>query len=356
MRVLFLPVYSIQWASSRYRAYHYAERLQSMGIESRVLPPPQPRFFSRVFYLLKLLASLPRVDVVFIQKKLFARPLFSLICLLNRRIVFDFDDALFASPSSVDPTAFRQAAIRKQLDATLRGASQVVAGNDFLMEYALRHNSRVTVIPTPVESHTVKPLEPRRIGASRLFLGWTGKSENLIYLRGLASVFREVRARAGHPVALKVICDAPLSLEEIDIINVPWRLESELEALRSIDVGIMPLYDDDWSRGKCGFKLLLFMSLEIPVVASPVGANRQIIQDGVNGYLVSSDQEWIAKLLMLIEDPERRRRIGESGRKMVEQRYSYQATIPELLRVFSQAMGCANTLLAPRTEVVREDP
>lgn len=356
MRVLFLPLYSIQWASSRYRAYHYAERLQSMGIESRVLPPPQPRFLSRVFYLFKVLASLPRVDVVFIQKKLFPRPLFSLIRLLNRRIVFDFDDALFARPSSVDPAAFRQAAIRKQLDATLRGASQVVAGNDFLKAYALRHNARVTVIPTPVESDTPKPLEPHHAVASHLLLGWTGKSENLIYLLDLASVFRAVQALAGHPVALKVICDAPFSLEEIEVINVAWRLESELEALHSIDIGLMPLYDDDWSRGKCGFKLLLFMSLGVPVVASAVGVNRQIIQDGINGYLASSEEEWIEKLLMLIGDPERRRRIGESGRKTVEQQYSYGATIPELLRVFSQVMAGPKVLLTSKPGIAREDP
>lgn len=356
MRVLFLPLYSLQWASSRYRAYRYAERLQSMGIDSRVLPPPQPGLTSRIFYLLKLFASLPRVDVVFIQKKLFPRPFFSLMRLLNRRIVFDFDDALFARPSSVDPAAFRQDAIRRRLKATLRGASHVVAGNDYLKAYALRHNPRVAVIPTPVESDAPEPLWPRHANASRLFLGWTGKSENLIYLRELAPVFREIRALADHPVALKVICDAPFSLEEIEVINVPWRLESELEALQAIDIGLMPLYDDDWSRGKCGFKLLLFMSLGIPVVASAVGINRQIIQDGVNGYLASSDQEWVGKLLMLIKNPERRRRIGESGRKTVEQQYSYRATIPELLRVFSEVMGRGSTLVAPRRGTAREEP
>lgn len=356
MKVLFLPLYSIQWASSRYRAYRYAERLQLTGIKSRVLPPPQPRLLSRVFYLLKLFASLPRVDVVFIQKKLFPAPLLSLIRLFNRRIVFDFDDALFARPSSVEPTAFRQDAIRKRLEATLRGASHVVAGNDYLKAYALRHNPRVAVIPTPVESIAPAQTQPRHGIPGRVSLGWTGRSENLIYLRDLAPVFLEVRALAGHPVALKVICDAPFSQEEIAVINVPWRLESELEALRSIDIGLMPLYDDDWSRGKCGFKLLLFMSLGIPVVASAVGINRQIIQDGVNGYLASSDQEWAEKLLMLIEDPERRRRIGESGRKTVEQRYSYQATIPELLRVFSEVMGRASTLVAPRRGTAREEP
>lgn len=347
MRVLFLPLYPIQWASSRYRAYRYAERLPSMGIESRVLPPPQPRLLPRMFYLLKLFASLSRVDLVFIQKKLFPAPLLSLIRLLNRRIVFDFDDALFACPSSVDPATFREGAIRKRLDATLRGASQVIVGNDFLRAYALRHNPRVTVIPTPVESDTPEPREPHHADTGRVLLGWTGKSENLIYLRKLAPVFREIRGLAGHPVALKVVCDAPFAMEEIVVINDPWQLETELKALRSVDVGIMPLYDDDWSRGKCGFKLLLFMSLGIPVVASAVGINRQIIQDGVNGYLASSDQEWVGKLLMLIGHPERRRRIGESGRKTVEQRYSYQTTVPEMLRVFSEAMGCASALVAP---------
>ena len=169
-------------------------------------------------------------------------------------------------------------------------------------------------------------------------------------------MFREVQVQAGHPVALKVSCDSPFSLEGIEVINVPWRLDSELESLRSIDIGIMPLYDDDWARGKCGFKRLLFMSLGIPVVASAVGVNSEIIQDGVNGYLASSDQEWIEKLLMLIRDPGRRRRIGERGRKTVEQQYSYRATIPELLRVFSQVMGGAKVLLTSRPGMAREDP
>lgn len=356
MKVLFLPFYSIQWASSRYRAYRYAERLQSMGIDSRVLPPPQPGLTSRIFYLLKLFASLPRVDVVFIQKKLFPRPLFFLIRLLNRRIVFDFDDALFARPSSVDPAAFCQDTIRKEMEAMLRGASHVVAGNDYLKAYALRHNARVTVIPTPVEINTPEPDEPRHADTGQVLLGWTGKSGNLIYLRELAPVFQEVQALADHPVALKVICDIPFSLKEIEVINVPWQLESELEALRSIDIGLMPLYDDDWSRGKCGFKLLLFMSLGIPVVASAVGVNRQIIQDGVNGCLASSHQEWIGKLLMLIKNPERRQRIGESGRKTVERQYSYRATMPELLRVFSKVMGRPSTLVAPKPGETQEEP
>jgi glycosyltransferase involved in cell wall biosynthesis len=138
-------------------------------------------------------------------------------------------------------------------------------------------------------------------------------------------VLRRVKDRLGDGVVFKVIGDGSFREPELGIVGAPWRLASEVEDLRSIDVGIMPLPDDEWSRGKCGLKGLQYMALGIPTVMSPVGVNSEILRDGESGYLPRSEDDWVERLCALAGDATLRRRVGDAGRDVVVDRYSLAA-------------------------------
>jgi glycosyltransferase involved in cell wall biosynthesis len=140
-------------------------------------------------------------------------------------------------------------------------------------------------------------------------------------------------------LSVKLISDVNYTGNEIEVNFCKWNKESETKDLSEIDIGIMPLPDDEWARGKCGFKGLQYMSFEIPTILSPVGVNTEIIQDGENGYLASTETEWIDKLSALIESPELRERIGKNGRKTVEERYSYNAWKGKYLEYFEELLS-----------------
>ncbi len=327
MKVLFIPFYSKLWASSRHRVYLYIERLQQKGIICKVLKPHRTNFFSRVIYAIRLMFYLLKTDIVFIQKRVFLKYLFRLIRLFNNRIIFDFDDAIFLFPD-VEPILVK----------ILKGCKHIIAGNEYLKSYALKYNKNVTVIPTPIDCKEYKPIMNHQEEKDLVIIGWIGMSNNLLYLEKLKEVFNRIYEKKGDEVKLKVICDKPFLLKKLEVINQIWELDLELEVLRTIDIGVMPLTDDQWTRGKCTYKALLFMSLGIPVVASPIGMNKEVIQDGVNGFLANSDNEWFEKLSRLIDDKKLRYSIGMEGRKTVEERYSYKAVLSKLIEVFDKTL------------------
>ena len=328
MRLLFLPMYPPSWASSRYRVYNYIPRLAAVGVRARVVPPNSERAIGRLVFTARLLREAPRADAVLIQKRLLQPSLFKLLRRLNDRLLFDFDDALFVRPSSVPPERFDEPSILRRLQTTLEGVKLVIAGNSSLAEYARRFAKHVTVIPTPVDVERLRPSVDRPQNAP-VTLGWIGSHENLRYLERLAPVFE--RLARTRQFALNVICDQPYRQDGITITNVPWSLETEVEELQSVHVGLMPLDDDLWSRGKCAFKALQFMSVGVPVVASPVGMNREVIEESENGFLVGEPREWEEPLARLIDNPELRNRLGKAARRTVELRYSYEACVPLLL-------------------------
>jgi glycosyltransferase involved in cell wall biosynthesis len=216
----------------------------------------------------------------------------------------------------------------------------VIAGNQFLADYALRFNGAVTVIPTCVDTDKFVPRRDRGAAsaADRLVIGWIGSPTTATYLAGIADVLRRVAER--RPFTLRVSgVDEPFGIAGVDVVNVPWSLDAEVSLFNECDVGVYPLTDDEWSRGKCGFKAIEFMACGVPVVAAAVGVNREIIQDGVNGFLASTGDEWIDKLGRLLSDPDLRRRMGAEGRRTIEARYSLHVHAPALARAISSVAG-----------------
>lgn len=345
MRVLFLPLYNYNWASSRCRVYLYKKRLEENSIKVKILSPPNPNSCSRGFYVFRVFFLLLWADLVYIQKKIFPPFLLFIIRVFNNKIIFDFDDAIFACPTSADPHLFDVKCNEKKLGNILKKCRHIVTGNSYLSQFAKKYNSHTTIIPTPVDHELFSPLPPETSGSllgrkdGKVVLGWVGKKENLIYLDIVKEALQEISNMRQNLIILKIVCDQPYFIKGVDVINQPWDIKKEVDNLRSIDIGLMPLIDDKWSLGICGFKAIQFMSLGIPVVISPVGANNEIVSHGENGYFAGTKEEWIKYLLDLIDDEKKRKELGSAGRKHMVTKYTYDVTTPMLLKVLKEAFS-----------------
>lgn len=337
LRALFVPLYSPAWASSRYRAWKVVDALRGQGVEAWAVPPPKWKSWEPA-YVRALFTSARRADVVVIQKKLFHPVLLLLLARVNPRIVFDFDDALYARPSEMSERAFRRRRVLGRLALTLRIARHVVAGSRHLAEYARGRARRVTVIPSGLDLDELPPRLPSP--SDRIRIGWVGRHSNLVHLSQLVPALRSLQAGRGGAFEFHVSADGvdrdPFVATGVPVVNTVWSASLEYVMIDRFDVGVMPLQDDEWTRGKCGFKLLQYMSREVAVVASPVGANCEIVRDGVNGFLAASTSEWTEKLGALIGDPALRARLGEAGRETVAASYSFRTIIPRLAEVLTE--------------------
>ena len=326
MKVLFLPQTSELGPSSRYRVYQLLPWLQKQGIESEVSPGINSELYSQIYLQGRgsrraaLLASWKqrRIDVgrasqfdaVFIQKGVFPGlyPGFERKLAASKPLLFDFDDAIWL-PRQGGNQLLRALHRESTVQEILRRAAAVIAGNECLADYARRFNRSVTVVPSCIDTARY----PRAAGEPRI--GWIGSRTTMPYLGSLRGVFETLGVTprviaSGNPGALGF----PVEFRQ-------WRLETELDELAQVGIGIAPLPDNPWERGKCGVKLLQYMACGIPVVASPVGVHNSIIRHGINGFLAATDEQWIESLGQLVHDDSLRKRLGAAGRELVVQHY-----------------------------------
>jgi glycosyltransferase involved in cell wall biosynthesis len=252
-----------------------------------------------------------RADVVVLQRVLPPMSLLRSLLAINPTVVFDFDDALYTVP-----------ALRGRLEATLSLVREVSVGSETLAHYARRFARRVTVIPTTVNTSTYAPAEqpPAAAGSLPLRLGWIGSGGAVDYLEVIRPALRRLKER-GLGFALLVISSRSPDWPELTVEHVPWSLEQAPRALGELDVGLAPLPDTEWTRGKCGLKVLEYMASGLPVVASPVGAASEIVVHGQTGFLAQAESEWVEHLERLSDDPQLRRQLGADGRRRAEERY-----------------------------------
>jgi len=349
IRLLVLSPIPEEGAGCRFRIAQFIPYLERHSFEVTLRPLFTTDFFRQVYrpghYLRKALTftllSLKRLDslrdvsqfdVVFIYREVFpvGPAIVERLLTTGDRppVVFDFDDAIFL-PSVSDANRLIGALKRPQKVATIIGRSRhVIAGNAFLADYARRFNPAVTLVPTCVDTTRFVPAAVPPAHRTPI-VGWIGSPTTASYVRDLAPVLQ--RVHASHAFTLRVSGGgAPLEVDGVEVENADWSLEREVELFNTCDIGVYPLTDDEWSKGKCGFKAIQFMACGVPVVAAAVGVNRDIIQDGINGFLASTPDEWIDKLLLLLADPALRRRFGEAGRRTVVERYSLERTAPIL--------------------------
>jgi glycosyltransferase involved in cell wall biosynthesis len=335
VKVLLLPAGGPGVASSRFRVYQYVAALRSAGFRVDLLPGPGPGAPLPARYLLRVLRAAATSDVVIVQKRPLGRAFLALRA-VNPRVIYDVDDALWVPPpGGIDASTLDRA--RRGIARAMRLSRAVIAGNPWLAAYAARHARRVRVIETPIDTDLYRP-RPIRAAGGPVVLGWIGHPDNLRYLELVAPALTRVGRRLGPRVELVVVSSRPPAPPPgLATRYQPWTLESEVEALQQFDVGLMPLADDEWCRGKCMFKAIQYMAVGTPAVCSPVGMPRDEIADGVDGFLAATEDEWVDALDRLACDPGLRARAGEAARRTAVTRFSLDAAVPRLVQAIEEA-------------------
>jgi len=321
LKVAFL-IHSLEVNSCRYRVLQYLPYFRKEGVDVSV------HFYKRNgLDKLKFYNTLGQYDIFYVHRRLFPPVEFWYLRRKAKRIIYDFDDALmYRSSGARNSHSFSR---RFRFAHMMRGVDFVVAGNQFLRSQVVRYNRNVEVIPTSIDlSHySIKEGSPSE---GPITIGWLGSSSTLKYLKGVLPTLE--RIFRGHPCfQLKIVCDQFLDSPCLPIIKKRWSEEEETTDLKSFDIGIMPLSDDLWSRGKCGLKILQYQGAGVPVVCTPVGVNRDIITHGINGFWAGDEDQWEKGLLKLIQEEGLRRAMGLEGRKAVERGYSVDINAPRLL-------------------------
>ena len=344
MKIFLLSRFGKLGASSRVRSYQYIPYLKQHGIDVTVSPLLGDTYLSdfyfgkanhikaRIYpYLLRILNLLKshRFDLLWIEYELFPwLPYLGEVLLGYAKIpyIVDFDDATFHRYDS-HSNKYIQIFLGNKIDVIMRHASLVIVGNDYLLEHAKYAGAKhVEYLPTVVD---LEKYRVKQIKNSLFTIGWIGTPITVKYLEFIRPVLSElVRDNHSHLITIGAEFSG---IGSGCVTNISWSEKTEVSEIQKFDVGIMPLPDNLWARGKCGYKLIQYMACGKPVVASPVGVNSTIVEHGVNGFLANSKKEWSNALTLLRDNPELRKKMGEAGRKKVENEYCLQVTQPLLL-------------------------
>jgi glycosyltransferase involved in cell wall biosynthesis len=355
LRLLCLAAGPIESPSTRYRLSQYFPLLAENGIECHLSPfldseqydlfyrPGRllekiPRLFSSCLRRLRDLLQSRHYDAILVSREAipFGPPwIEELIPLLSRRpLLFDFDDATWISYRSPTYGALGQLLKFPGKTARLIQASQhVFAGNSTLAQYASQFHPRVTLLPTTVNPDRFAP--PPRPLAPPFTIGWVGSHSTSQYLRLITNAIMDASQEID--VELKIVGStnkiegfAKVGPKQLKIEYQDWKLENEVSDFQQLDLGLYPLVDNEWTRGKCGFKAIQYLAAGVPCVASPVGTNLEIIEDGRNGLLAESPEEWRSAILRLLTDRPFRDRVIAEGYRTVQERYSLEVHGPRL--------------------------
>jgi len=313
--------------SVRHRWLLAAPRLATYGIEIEILPVEPAGLRGETF------ERAAEADLVVIHRKLFRFPdLYRLMRICQGRLVYDLDDAVMYRPTGRK----RQGSFFRSIRffRTLRRSHLFLAGNKYLVSRS-PGRMRTFLRPTPVEleNYTAKDEWPER----GTVIGWIGTESTRKYLDNLSPVLAELCA-ARDDLVFHLIGPEPGDWPGVNVTHIPWSEDSEAAALRQLDIGILPLPDDPWTRGKCSFKALQYMAAGVPAVVSPVGMNRDAVEDGVTGFHAESGGDWIRRLTELLDDRDLRRSMGQAGRERVAERYSHEALTGPLAGVLRRTV------------------
>ncbi len=253
------------------------------------------------------------------------------------KLVFDFDDAIWLSNVSDANRKFNWLKDPGKTAKLIAMSDLVFAGNDFLADYARQFNKNVVVVPTTIDTEEYVAMNVN-CDSEKIIIGWSGSITTIKHFEFALPFLKILKKKYGDKLEIKVIGDVNYANEELGIKGIAWNKENEIRDLSTFDIGIMPLPDDEWAKGKCGLKGLQYMALEIPTLMSPVGVNAEIVQHGVNGFLPATTEEWVASIETLISSPERRKKMGEAARKTVEENYSVKVWKGKYLELFARLL------------------
>jgi len=292
------------------------------------------------FRRLGILFSLRRYDIVYIHLWVtpFGPPFFEwLVCKLSRRVIYDIDDLIYIPKTGVNQLVLKIKGKNKPL-FLIKKADHVITCTPYLDEFVRKFNSNTTDISSTIDTDKYRPKQDYSIQNRKIVLGWSGSHTTVKYLYLLGSVFKMLRDQ-GVPFKLLVLGDKLFSVEGIETEALEWKEHYELKVINQFDIGLYPLPDEEWVYGKSGLKALQYMAAGIPTIATAIGANFRIIENGVNGFLVKTDEEWVQCIKKLVGDETLRKQIGQRGAKVVNDRFSVRANEDVYLSVLQKVIG-----------------
>jgi glycosyltransferase involved in cell wall biosynthesis len=311
-------------ASTRYRALNYFDRLTQAGWNPYHLTLASG---SSMLERWRILRQVSQADVVVLIRRTVSGPFFWLLRLLAKRLVFDFDDAIFCR-SDGDTSTVRQFRFNKIISK----CDAVWAGNDYLAENARSCNQNISMIPTAVDLAHFQPCLKKN--EQYVDCVWIGSSSTRRYLDNIIPLLDELAAELSQ-LRLKVIADFAPDTGTIPVVAVPWTESGEAEALASAHIGIAPMIENNWTSGKCGLKVIQYMAAGLPVITDNAGVNKIMVDHQATGFIARSNEQWQAAIISLANDPNLARQMGARGRNKVDQHYSLQSSFEKMLASLS---------------------
>ncbi|QHL89053.1 glycosyltransferase [Nibribacter ruber] len=353
MKILFVVPYPYGKApSQRFRFEQYLGLLEEAGGEYEFAPfldvhtwqilYNPGHVIQKVVGILKgflkrisLLFSLAKFDFIFIHREAtpIGPPFFEWIVakVFGKKVIYDFDDAIWVPNTSVSNKIVAGIKWHHKVESICKWAYKVSCGNSYLQSYALQFNPNSIVNPTTIDTvHLHNQIKDQH--TYDVVIGWTGTHSTMKYLDLVIPVLKKLEEK--YKFIFKVISNQPPQFNLKSLEFTPWQKETEIQDLLSFNVGIMPLEDDQWAKGKCAFKALQYMALGIPAIVSPVGMNTEVVDDGINGFICQSADEWYIKLEGIILDSEMRSKLGRAARKKIENHYAVTANRLTFLGLF----------------------
>ena len=352
-RILVLSRYSRLGASSRLRTRQYECWLQGAGFEVEFSSffddeylnclyagkTSKIKNFKYFYQRIKKIIAEPKPDIIWLEYELFPWiPWFleSIVLPLNIKIVCDYDDAIFHRYDQNRSMTIRKL-LGNKIDKLMATANLVTVGNEYLAQRAdCSKKGHVEIVPTVVDTSQYKSREKEDFLTSKT-VGWIG-TPNTWKTYGERRYKYLIETLTKKNALFKAVGAKMHSEKKGNLEIVPWHESTEVDAIRTMDIGVMPLDDSLWSRGKCGYKLIQYMACGVPVVASPVGVNRIIVDDGINGFLVSSAREWEEAILILLNNPTLAHEMGQAGRKKIQDEYSLDVWGPRVVKLFQSLL------------------
>lgn len=310
-------------SSTRYRALQYFPKF----IEAGWLPK-HATISGGVISVIKALFAANQADVVILLRKTFPYPIFLVLRKLSKKIIFDFDDAIFCnSDGSYSKTRMRR------FEATVSNCDYIFAGNDYLANEAKKFNAKVSVIPTSLDTNKYNLTCQKSDAAFELV--WIGSQSTRKYIAEIIPSL-EIAAGTIPNLQLKIIADFELSSAQLTIKNVAWSAHSEALELCKADVGLAPMPENNWTKGKCALKVLQYMAASLPVISSPSGVNADVVENGISGYLATDNHQWVNLLVQMHKERKKLVRMGEHGRRRVQSEFSISAVFQKMLHILNQ--------------------
>lgn len=348
MKVLLLSRYERSGASSRLRCLQYIPYLSNKGIEIEVSSLFNEKYLKNLYEIEKKnianvfrcyakrarkIFKIKKFDLIWIEYEIFPwlpDLLENILSLVDIPYIVDYDDAIFHR-YNLNPNKIARYFLANKIEKIMRRATVVVAGNSYIANHAVAAGAkRVETLPTVVDLNRYQIIKNSFSG--EFVIGWIGSPKTTIYLEMIKPVIKRINEL--NNISLTLVGSGHIQFKNIKVKYYTWTEESEVQLINTFDIGIMPLLDNPWEKGKCGYKLIQYMACGKPVVASPVSANKEIVENGINGFLAETVEEWYNAISILRDNPDLRKRMGEAGRKKIRDQYCLKTTERKLLSIF----------------------